>query len=71
MNEDTLKEYKKMKVIFPNKQQLDKFLKKYIIDLEEYGFDVEVKGLTMTVDSNGQGDLNKYEKILKTFITLE
>ena len=33
MNEDTLKEYKKMKVIFPNKQQ--RYNKKYIIDLEE------------------------------------
>ena len=71
MNEDILKEYKKMRVIFDNKQQLIKF-KKYIIDLEEYGFDVEVKGLTMTVDSNGKGDLNKYgSNILKTFITLE
>ena len=50
MNEDTLKEYKKMKVIFPNKQQLDK-AKKYIIDLEEYDFDVEVSCPTMMKDS--------------------
>jgi len=65
-DEETIEEFKKMIVTFPNKDSKDKASNSIMNMKQKLGFDVVDKDLTIKVDGKG-ADLNKYATDLKNF----
>ena len=66
IEEETIEEFKKMIVTFPNKDSKDKASNSIMNMKQKLGFDVVDKDLTIKVDGKG-ADLNKYATDLKNF----
>ena len=66
ITEETIEEFKKMIVTFPNKDSKDKASNSIMNMKQKLGFDVVDKDLTIKVDGKG-ADLNKYATDLKNF----
>ena len=66
VTEETIEEFKKMIVTFPNKDSKDKASNSIMNMKQKLGFDVVDKDLTIKVDGKG-ADLNKYATDLKNF----
>ena len=63
IEEETIEEFKKMIVTFPNKDSKDKASNSIMNMKQKLGFDVVDKDLTIKVDGKG-ADLNKYATCL-------
>ena len=66
IGEETIEEFKKMIVTFPNKDSKNKASNSIMNMKQKLGFDVVDKDLTIKVDGKG-ADLNKYATDLKNF----